>query len=55
MYDDPVINDINENNSEDMTDTLTKNFEEKIGRRLGCTTSGDGDASSPRICVTPDP
>ena len=55
LYDDPVITDLNENISDDMTDTLMKNLEEKIGGRLGCATSGDGGASNPRICVTPTP
>ena len=50
MYDDPVINDVNENISDDMTDTLMKNLEEKIGGRLV-----DDCVVSPRICVTPSP
>ena len=55
MYDDPVINYVNENTNDDMTDTLTKNLEKKIGKRLGCSTNGNNGASSPRICVTPGP
>ena len=53
MYDDPVINDVNENISDDMTDTLMKNLQEKIGGRLGCNTNGDDSDTSPSICVTP--
>ena len=55
MYDDPVINDVNENINDDITDTLTKILIKKIGRRLGCSTNGNNGASSPRIRVTPGP
>ena len=53
MCDDHVINGLNENISDDMTDTLMKNLEEKIGCRLGCCTSEDDGSTSQRICETP--
>lgn len=51
LYDDPIITDTNENISDDMTDTLMKNLEERIGGRLACLSSVKDNG--PRVCVTP--
>ena len=49
MYHCPDINPVNETITDDMTDTLMKNLEDKIGERLRPTTTSGGS----RQCVTP--
>ena len=51
MYHCPDINPVNETIADDMTDTLMKNIEDKIGERLRPTTTSSGS----RQCSTPSP